>query len=44
MNILTGEPIPGQFIKANKYFYAENEPTAKGSYWRYVDGVVTKWD
>ena len=28
---------------ATKYFYSENEPTTEGNYWRYVDGVATKW-
>jgi hypothetical protein len=44
MDFTSGSIIPGQFISADKYFYSENEPTAKGYYWRYVDGVVTKWD
>ena len=29
--------------KDPKYFYSENEPTASGQYWHYVDGVPTPW-
>ena len=25
------------------YWYSESEPTTSGNYWRYVNGVVTKW-
>lgn len=25
------------------YWYSEEEPTAEGNYWHYVDGVVTVW-
>ena len=25
------------------YYYSETQPTEKGNYWRYVDGVPTKW-
>ena len=25
------------------YFYTETQPTAEGNYWRYVDGIPTKW-
>ena len=25
------------------YWYSETEPTGEGNYWRYVDGVPTKW-
>ena len=28
---------------ATRYFYSETQPTQSGSYWRYVDGVPTKW-
>ena len=26
------------------YWYSENKPTTDGSYWHYVDGVVTVWE
>ena len=29
---------------ATHYFYSETEPTAKGNYWHYVDGVPTPWE
>ena len=25
------------------YYYSENEPSAKGNYWHYVDGIPTIW-
>ncbi|MBQ8440249.1 MAG: leucine-rich repeat protein, partial [Clostridia bacterium] len=28
---------------ATRCFYSETQPTQSGSYWRYVDGVPTKW-
>ena len=28
---------------ANIYYYSETKPTTEGNYWRYVDGVPTKW-
>ena len=28
---------------ATRYYYSETKPTASGNYWRYVDGVPTKW-
>ncbi|MBO5295050.1 MAG: leucine-rich repeat protein [Clostridia bacterium] len=28
---------------AMHYYYSEAEPTAKGNYWHYVDGVPTPW-
>ena len=29
---------------ATHYYYSEAEPTAKGNYWHYVDGVPTPWE
>ena len=28
---------------ATRYFYSETQPTQSGNYWRYVEGVPTKW-
>ncbi len=28
---------------ATRYYYSETQPTEKGNYWRYVDGVPTAW-
>ena len=30
-------------LKNTTRYYSENEPTGTGNYWRYVDGVPTKW-
>jgi hypothetical protein len=31
------------FIKPTLYYYSENTPEYDGNYWRYVNGVPTKW-
>ncbi|MBQ8441417.1 MAG: leucine-rich repeat protein, partial [Clostridia bacterium] len=28
---------------ATIYYYSETQPTTEGNYWRYVDGIPTKW-
>ena len=28
---------------ATRYYYSETQPTTKGNFWHYVDGVVTVW-
>ena len=32
-----------KLTSATRYYYSESEPTEAGNYWRYVDGVPTKW-
>ena len=36
---------PLTLTSADIYYYSENKPIISGSYWywRYVDGVPTKW-
>ena len=30
-------------LTSAKRYYSEKKPTETGNYWRYVDGVPTKW-
>lgn len=32
-----------ELINAKRYYYSEEEPTADGNYWHYVDGEVVVW-
>ena len=33
----------GCLEEATRYFYSEEQPTERGNYWHYVDGVPTVW-
>ena len=30
-------------IEATRYYYSENQPTAEGNYWHFVNGIPTIW-
>ena len=32
-----------ELTSATRYYYSETQPTTEGKYWRYVDGVPTRW-
>jgi len=35
--------IVNSITSATRYYYSKTQPTTEGNYWRYVDGVPTKW-
>lgn len=38
------ETTPNYLTTCTVYFYSEEEPTALGNYWHYVDGTPTQWE
>lgn len=37
------DPYVSDNIYLATYLYSDEEPTAEGNYWHYVDGVITEW-